>query len=399
MTSWRWWLSRSALPIWAAFVFLLWAGSNELANRALRASLDHVRAEGQPLLPAQAGRPPVPEEDNAAPLFLRAMAVLKPPEGDWDRLDWSRPVDPLSELWVSANAPALDDLRKAAERPSCRFPIDYAKGLSADVPDIAASLRCAELLATAARLAHERGDADEADLLLALLLRLGVALVEEPMLTTSVTGHALFRMGFSLAQSAFDAGLRPGPATRALVHSLQPGLFARAHVATLLLERATLLSFFLGGPAVAPDAPAPFTHRLARWAPLRPWLKRKLSAYCELFRRAVESARDPAPDAWTRPSEDLGPFCRTLLPHFPSLARLAREDDVRADLLRAAVAALEDVETLGTWPTSTPILDRFTGRPLGVSLDAGMLTLHSAGPDGVDDGGDLERDLVFTLGR
>lgn len=410
MRSWRWWLSWAALPLWGAAAFLLWSGANALSNSALDRELDRVRAAAQPLVPAQSARPFPPDEDNAALLFLRAMAILKPSDGAWDRSaftrDWSRGADlaPLAELWVSANAPALEDLKKAALRPACRFPIDYSKGAAADAPGFLSSGRCAELLACAARLAHERGDVEEADRLIAVLLRLGVELGREPMLSTSVAGLSVFKTGFDLCQTAFDTGLRPGPATRALIRSLRPGLFKDAQVASLLLERSMLLSFFLSHPART-DASTPFAHRLVLWAPFRPYLKWDLARFCRLFSDAVSHALAPSESgAWTRPTtEDIrrrgGWLARSLIPHFPTLALLSIEGDVQADLLRCALRAIETSESTGTWPTRTSMRDRFTGRPLSIRLDAGMLTVSSAGRDLVDDGGDPERDLVIRLGR
>ena len=409
MRSWRWWMSRSALPLWGALAFLLWSGLNALANRALRHELDLVRDAGQPLVPPQCAKPAVADEDNAAFPFLRAMAILKPSEASWDRQafleDWTRPsaLGPRAELWVSANAPALEDLKKAAARPACRFPIDYSKGAAADAPGWLSSQRCAQLLACAARLAHERGDDGEADLLLALLLRLGVAMGEEPMLVTSMAGLSVFRAGFELCQTAFDAGLRPGPATRALLRSLRPGLFEEALVASLLLERSTLLASFLA-PPVTEDALS-FEHRFVRLAPFRPYLKWDLARFCRLFRGALGNARQPpASGAWRRPSSDDierggGWLAASLLPHFPTLASLGIEADIHLDLLRGAVDAFERVKATGRWPSGFAARDRFTGDPLRLLAAEGRLTLYSAGRDGIDNAGDPRSDIPLTLHR
>lgn len=410
MRSWRWWLSVSALPVWGAILFLAWAGADALANRALAREMERLRVLGQPLVPAQAAPPAVPDQDNGAFYLLRAMAILKPSDGAWDRRayyrDWSGATDlaPLAELWVSANAPALDDLKKAAARPACRLPIDYGKGAAAEAPGLLSSGLCAELLACAARLAHERGDPEEADLLLAVLLRIGLCLGEEPTLGTSIAGLSVFKMGFELCQEAFDTGLRPGRSTRAFIRSLRPGRFKDAHVSALLLERSTQLAYFLG-PAPTSDVRAPVTWRIARWGPLHPYLKWDLARYLRIFRTAVDAAREePDSGAWARPSgEEMrargGWLARSLLPHFPTIAQLAIEGDVYVDLLRGALEAIEISETSGTWPSETGIVDRFTGRPLSVRLDAGMLTVSSAGPDLIDDGGHPGRDIVLTLGR
>ncbi len=409
MNSWRWWASRSAVPLWGTLAFLLWAGLNALANGALLRELDRVREAGQPLVPAQCAKPALPDETNAALPFLRAMALLKPSAAPWERedfiQDWTRPsaLGPRAELWVGANAPSLEELKKGAYRPACRFPIDYSKGVMADAPGWLGSQRCAQLLACAARLAHERGDAVEADLLIAALLRLGVAMGEEPMLVTSMAGLSIFRMGFDLCQTAFDAGFRPGPATRALVRSLPPGLFQDALLASLLFERSALLSSFMTTPVT--DDQTSFEHRLVRLPPFRPYLKWDLARFCRLFRGALRNARqDSASGAWRRPtSDDMrrrgGWLAGTVLPHFPTIATQAIEADIRVDLLQCALGAIDRAGSHENWIWIDAPLDRFIGRPLRVSRRGGLLTLYSAGADGSDDGGDPAADIVLTLGR
>ena len=88
-----------------------------------------------------------------------------------------------------------------------------------------------------------------------------------------------------------------------------------------------------------------------------------------------------------------------MLPHFPTIAPLAIEADIQADLLRCAIHAFDRFDATGQWPAALQTLDRFTARPLSLKEKEGMLILYSAGRDGVDDGGDPAADLVLTLGR
>jgi hypothetical protein len=60
---------------------------------------------------------------------------------------------------------------------------------------------------------------------------------------------------------------------------------------------------------------------------------------------------------------------------------------------KAGIALLEHHAKHGTWPESVQELDPFTGKPL-LFRDG---VVYSVGPDGKDDGGDVDKDVRLRV--
>jgi hypothetical protein len=385
-------------------VLAIWAGLNAQANRALKRELDRIQAAGDPLVPAQCARPALPDVDNAAPGVLRALAILKTDPGEFterDRFitDWALVPEmaPMAEAWIGANAPALAELKRAAERPACRYPIDYGKGILADSPGFSAALRSVELLGAAARLAHGRGDAAETDRLIAAAFRLGLDWADEPIQFMSTSGVGFFRKASLLWQAALNAGHPPGPAVRKVIHTLKPGRFSANFRRSLACDRGMLLSWFLNNPE--PEIGSDLESRFFLLPPGRPFLKKQLVLCSGVFQAAIDSlGPPPSSRAWTRPMGDLGWLSEIILPDFSRAAGVAIEGDVAMDLARAALAALD---ADGAWPPPDEalagVIDRFTDRPVALSRESGRVTMISLGRNLALDGGDAWKDVAFRL--
>jgi hypothetical protein len=74
-----------------------------------------------------------PDADNAAALYAQAFAALTKD-------------DPKSPAFLSRNQKALQLLLQAAERKSCRYPVDLSAGYLATLPHLGNIKRCASLL-------------------------------------------------------------------------------------------------------------------------------------------------------------------------------------------------------------------------------------------------------------
>ena len=113
---------------------------------ALQLQLAEARAEAGSVLSALTP-PPVPEKDNAAPLYDEAFAMLSQrdpfpssreqrietwrkkhwqqahkwdlPDSSFEEFDWR---DPAWKMYLDSRAKALSMLRRAASKPACRFP-------------------------------------------------------------------------------------------------------------------------------------------------------------------------------------------------------------------------------------------------------------------------------------
>ncbi|UCH34087.1 MAG: hypothetical protein JSV65_16270 [Armatimonadota bacterium] len=188
-------------------------------QRARDARLEKLYAAGVPRRWEDVAPPPVPDEENAAILYLQAFDTLELPRDD-DLLlsDLLRPdvLDQRGDLRVQArqilarNAAALRLLKQAAAKPRCRFPLDWHLDPNQVVfPQFRDLRACVRLLAADAVIAAERGDADYA----VASCRAGVKMSEhvsrEPLLigfltSVSVLATAVRSFPYVLERSSFD---------------------------------------------------------------------------------------------------------------------------------------------------------------------------------------------------
>lgn len=100
-----------------------------------------IAAAGEPTSPAELNKWYVepPAGENAAEIYAQAFAALTAD-------------DPKSPASVAKNQQALALLQQAAERKSCRYPIDLSLGLGTPIPHLYKFKPCANLLSSAATL-------------------------------------------------------------------------------------------------------------------------------------------------------------------------------------------------------------------------------------------------------
>lgn len=120
-----WWLKRLAVGYVLWFVLIvgvrIWWGAE--AQRRLDQRIDSYRAAGQPVLIEDFEPTPVPDEDNAAPLWEKAAAAIVQQEEDHYYEDFLKPSyaakypDEFDAL-IAANAGALQFAEEAAAKPA-----------------------------------------------------------------------------------------------------------------------------------------------------------------------------------------------------------------------------------------------------------------------------------------
>jgi hypothetical protein len=150
---------------------LLWAATTHREGRKVKAALAQLRAAGEPLTNAELAPSPVPANENAAPLYLKAADIVKPHEGTWsphvagyDTALWSKPadVDALVRL-ARQDRRAADLIQQATQRPKCRFDEQWT-GRMLDTYSVSWELRLLPQFESAAAFAAGR-DGDEAEAL------------------------------------------------------------------------------------------------------------------------------------------------------------------------------------------------------------------------------------------
>ncbi len=237
------------------------------AEALLQAELDKLKAAGEPLTLAELAPPPVPDEENAALVYLEAFAALQvaPPEtpalppllppapvtpgaGGAPPPDENAPAPPPplpppgappragppppppglppggpglpaaanEEEYVAGNAEALALLEKAAGMPRCRWPQDWTKGQAMVFPYHAPTRQCARLLAAKMRVEARQGQADQALHTCGVSLAMSRAIKSDPLLIASLVSYALtvlpldgLRSGLGLERLTADGPLPP----------------------------------------------------------------------------------------------------------------------------------------------------------------------------------------------
>ena len=176
-----------------------------------------------------------PDADNAAALYAQAFAALTPD-------------DPRTPAFLSRNQKALQLLLQAAERKSCRYPVDLSAGFSTTFPHLANIKKCASLLEAEAVAQAGRGRTDQASKAVLASLRLARSLENEPVLISQLVRFAAERSALSGLEQALTR--KPFEADQLL--SLQAALrdagglepFARA----LAGERCSIIAAFQALP-------------------------------------------------------------------------------------------------------------------------------------------------------
>ncbi|MHC5057266.1 MAG: hypothetical protein ACYTKD_21525 [Planctomycetota bacterium] len=250
-----------ALPVAAA---LVWFGvavvRRVLARAEVEAELAKIRARGEPVTMADLEPPPVPDEDNAAPLLAKAYACLQATEdanGDpfdtwvYARADRRRFPEQttqaecarlLSKAMV-AHAETLRLAHEAARRPVLRFELEYAGGEWMSKEPVCAIRSIARLLAAEALWAAQDGRlADAVASLVAGMKTARLALKQqvpgEVLFPISLWQMTMYSLPHACGKARFSDDMR-----RTLMQGLADMDFARAAEGAMILARADMIEF------------------------------------------------------------------------------------------------------------------------------------------------------------
>jgi hypothetical protein len=173
------------------------AGTLLFIDNAVTAEGRMLRVEAAQMMAA--ALPPAPSmDDNAAPLYQRAFAAVAADESL--RAEASPAADPLAAdvrspevaATLAEHATTLDVLRRAADRPGCRFDRDWSRPvIDMLLPEVQEMRTAARLLALAARRAAVDGEAAAALADIVRIHRLGVHAAGEPILISGLVGQAV----------------------------------------------------------------------------------------------------------------------------------------------------------------------------------------------------------------
>jgi len=394
------------------------------------AALAHERAlaqkEGLAVVPAQLNRPLPPDDQNAAPLYLRldTLRHAKPLYGKTGLPLYAQSLSahyaytPEQILRVRQAVDARQDvftlLHQAADRPQCIFARDWTQDtLNPPFLQYAGLRESARELRTESVLLAEAGRYSEAITDQTRGFRLAEHAASDPTLISYLVAQAMDAITTSGMQDVLTlAG--PNAAVDAQVQQAVTDKSARLSLRHALsgevaLGDASLSLLRRGGPAAlgglvgdAPDPPRPaaaaFTPPERRFyadlldAAEADYIRQMRAAIrladmpdeAAAFARASREARTPSGDLVQEIARRLSPLQFDTLNDLPVRAAASRQ------ITRAAAAVLAERAKTGVYPPSLPgaFLDPHTGKPLGYRREGvGGFVVYSAGSGGHYDGG------------
>jgi len=434
---WRLW----RVPVYLLLVALLLGALASIVGNIhyggkVRAELRALKAAGKPVTTADIPPPPVPEAQNAAPLYrtaaqiVRAHQVGTASELPRDARAPSPPVnaqrpfgyrdaawhDPqvaacLADL-VQQDGEALNLLRQASARPGYRSATDYSDPLGAAFPQFQEARSLAYFLAAAAVVASREGNAEEALDRLRMGYLLGRRLSEEPVV---MAVRVVSMTDLVLSQAlAYVLAHAPAPAEEAAeladeIARLDYGDFSQRAwqgERAWLMDACALARQDRLREALTEEPPGT-RERLLWWGyaySLRPILYadqlaalRHMAAQEPLLAAPPhQRARMPRPAAAVQLPLWQHPISAALLPSFPGVPAGGDAAQAVRNLARIALGLELNRQQHGSYPASlldlrragwTVPSDPYTGRDPLYRSRGSAFVLYCVGPDGDDDGG------------
>lgn len=399
-------------------------------DNAVAAQCRPLRSEAAAMMQASLPPPPM-ADDDAAPLYLRAFAALeadkalagadsilaKPVTVDVSTADVAKLLE--------RHAATLDVLRRAADKPGCRFVRDLTRpSVDLLLPEMSEIRKAARLLAVAARRAAADGNARSALQDVVRLHRIATHSASEPILICGLVGQAIDTMALETLATLLpkltpqdlplldEVGLRDFLATPMSYrrHFIGEEAFGLATLADLAEGRYSLQSFNAETTASAGsriqsfDSPFTLLYRCFL-------LPTDVAGYRDVMRRyrAITdhgSASTGFPQAAAKLEEieteirdrRTGIFGSLMLPALGGVLKSQAKSEALHDAAAVLVAATRMRLAKGTLPKTVDDLvptafatvprDPFVAdAPLTSARTAAAWTVYSVGPNGKDDGG------------
>jgi hypothetical protein len=433
----RWWLLGGGLLALACLSLGTFAYFHYEAARRLREAIATLDAAdpGWRLEDLEAARANIPDAENAALCVLAGRARPPNPWPGYDLIGEAlrddKPETQLTDQQVQLLRqvlgplqPALTETRKLAGFSTGRYPIHYSPdGYSTLVPHLDSIWLLDDLLRYDALLQAQEQDVGGAMRSCRALAVLGRSLGDEPILFSQrIRGgrvaNALRTLERTLAQGqAADADLaslqglvedemmHPGyliaaRGQRALAHRLLESIETGQHTLKQLVRP--------GAPVSAWDRlPALQERDAVRWAHAR-YLD-GATEQVRLARRSFEMLPGPfhlpsliridGPSSLDELVEDAMDFHTPLFHYWHARLRCGVVM-LAAERYRLAHGHWPDVvEELVPQFLGQPMPDAYDGKPIRLRRFADGLVIYSVGPDGADDGGDIEPPQPGQRGR
>jgi hypothetical protein len=357
--------------------------------------------------------PPIPDADNAARLYelatqqYQAATVAADKDVDYSQLDLRSPE--VAE-YLQRQQKALEIVRRAADMPGCRFERDYSK-LGRDdlvselVPQLGRFRADARLLALAAKAEATNGSTDLALADCRRIYAIGAHAGSPPTLISVLVTMAIDGLADETVVKVLPCVTSRAPL--AAFAAPDPRAMALMFDQALRAEEALGLASFCD---FASGSQGHVMTKATRGTVWFLWMREDLESYRDLMRREQVFAQQPYYEATAaqqrvegkvKTGQGYGPLTRIIASALQSELRTMAKAQARESSVAVACAATCYRLDHGAYPPTAALLvpaylaaiptDPFDGRPMRFKKrDDGSVAIYSVGPDGVDDGGQVE---------
>lgn len=424
-------------PILGGLFLLLLGGyviTNVYAGQELERELTSVREKGEPLTLREIAPPPLPDEENAALLYVKAFTLLPRTKGngkkqitDEDTVTYSRfisdvpakkhkvTLDQVREALNGTEA-ALALIRQAAAMPQARFPVDWEAGAAANFPHHSKLRSLSRLMAAHAKLSAIEGRPNVALDDIEAIIGMARHTLHEPILIGQLVGYACLNIASQTLEQVLDYTQPDIEDSRHLIQTLGQLDIRTAYTRSLQGERATGLWIFnlreqnprefLPMIRSADSPEGPFNNGLVQgaYAVGAPIFKLDQAFYLQYMAEQIEQSRLETSEYQVLQDDDLSRY----FPRYALISRLIAPTLSQATLRRnetlARIAlchwglALNAYHRLnGAYPSTLKEAadtlkqelpeDPFTGKSLHYRPQGNGYLLYSVGGNRKDDGG------------
>lgn len=430
---------------WLGFFLLLlllaWGGRHAYYRHTVSKGLRHILAEldgtdsGWRLQDIEDARPAVPDSENGALVSTAAAGLLPaewPPRGFHEALEKLDPTVLLDETQAAALRKELDERRSAlamarrlAGMPHGRHKLEFRPNLLATLlPTQQKARTTALLLQYDALLRAHDNDTKGAMTACRGVVNAGRSLGDEPIAISQLVRIACVSVGCRTAERVLAQG-EPAPEDLEKLQRLlqdEDGHPTRGLV--LRGERAMMNEVFEAlesGKVTLDELTADYRLDMPDLERLllrvRVDYQREHALALSLMNRMVASkdlppheqaAAEKAVIAEVREVAPRAFLVRLLFPALEKVGEACRREQAQLRCLIVALAAERYRQAHGDWPESlgkldpemlsAVLLDPYDGEPLRYKRLLDGVIVYSVGPDGVDDGGTLDRENAIRPG-
>jgi hypothetical protein len=438
----------TGIAISIAALGLLYGVAVAISAFKLHQAYGALQKDGRPMRIAQIVLPKVPDSENAALLYESGALLLKAqpsPENDllqylgdlsskcmrgW--ADSNETAELERRLRTDAISLALEIVEQGADRPSCRFDLDFEAGNAMRVPEVSYVRNLVYILGAKANLDAKAGHADNAWRAVKAQMRLASAMRNEPLLLLQLAGfgateitcetiQSLCRTVLPAAQQVHDIGqaFRSFESMDPLVRAVDGErlIFGEPMFRLPKNEWSKFLRDSLSRDYMPGYMPDIFWRFLSWRATFRPLFLADHADYLQWSLRCAHFVQDPnALDRREALNKELFPtqkhhFLTSTFGFDPRAAALFHFKMIAtARITLTGLALLLYKQAHGSFPESLDTIgmqnveDPFSHKPVIYRREGGGFVLYSVGEDRKDNGGtprprkgNAENDIVWRF--